>query len=263
MTEQATTEQKRTAIVTGGASGIGLATCERLVRAGLNVVLADLRAERVNQAVEDLRGRVPGASLLAVAGDVRNEADMNALAERALAQFGRIDVLVHAAGILRPPGSPMKLLPDITPDEWDMVVDTNLKGTFLANRAVLPTMMRQKDGQIVNIASTSGRVGRAFDSAYCASKFGVMGLTESLAGEVRQYGIRVFAVLPDAVDTPIWSQNGPIPAPEGALPPDRVAAVIESLLNLPGDTMLENVVVTPFRSRKRRVIKAATPGPVS
>jgi NAD(P)-dependent dehydrogenase (short-subunit alcohol dehydrogenase family) len=253
MDETTTSIRNRVAIVTGGASGIGLAVCERLARAGFCVAVADLNGERVAKTVETLRAASPEARLLALAADVRREPDMTDMARRVLEQFGRIDVLVHSAGILRPPGSAMKILPDLTPAEWDAVVDTNLKGTFLANRAVLPAMIRQKEGQIVNISSTSGRVGRAFDSAYCASKFGVIGLTESLAGEVRQYGVRVFAVLPDAVDTPIWSQNGPIPAPEGSLPPDRVAAVIEYLVNLPPDTTMENVVITPFRSRKRRM----------
>jgi NAD(P)-dependent dehydrogenase (short-subunit alcohol dehydrogenase family) len=135
--------------------------------------------------------------------------------------------------------------------EWDEVIDTNLKGTFLSNHAVLPTMIRQRRGQIVNISSTSGRQGRAYDSAYCASKFGVIGLSEALAQEVLQYNIRVQVILPDAVDTPLWHQNGPIPRPAGALPVARVADLIVYLLKLPGDCLLVNPVIAPFRTRRR------------
>jgi NAD(P)-dependent dehydrogenase (short-subunit alcohol dehydrogenase family) len=141
---------------------------------------------------------------------------------------------------------------DISTEEFDLVLGTNLKGTFLVNRAVLPTMIRGKQGQIVNVASTSGRIGRPFDSVYCASKFGVVGLTQSLAEEVRQFGIKVQVILPDAVDTPLWDQNGPVRAPDWSLPPERIAEVIAYMVTLPADTILGEVAVHPFRSRKRR-----------
>jgi NAD(P)-dependent dehydrogenase (short-subunit alcohol dehydrogenase family) len=136
--------------------------------------------------------------------------------------------------------------------EWGAVIDTNLKGTFLCNRAVLPIMIKQRGGQIINISSTSGLKGRAFDSVYCASKFGIIGLSEALSEEVRQYGIRVHVVLPDAVDTPIWEQNAPVRAPEDSLSPERIASVITYLVGLPGDTVLENLVIRPLRTRRRK-----------
>jgi len=138
-------------------------------------------------------------------------------------------------------------------EEYESVIDTNLKGTFLTNRAVLRKMLTQKRGQIVNVSSTSGLKGRPLDSLYSASKAGVIGLSESIAEEVRMFGIRVQVVMPGAVDTPLWKQNGPMPtAPPGSLPPERVAEVIAMCLSLPPDTTCERLVIEPFRKRKTR-----------
>ena len=140
---------------------------------------------------------------------------------------------------------------ELSVEEFDLIVNTNLKGTFLTNRAVLGSMFKQKSGQIINVASTSGRKARPLDSAYCASKFGVVGLTESLAEEVRSFGIRVQLVLPDAVDTPLWDQNGPVPVPDWALPPERIAEAIVWLLCLPPDATVGEIAVHPLRVRER------------
>jgi NAD(P)-dependent dehydrogenase (short-subunit alcohol dehydrogenase family) len=182
--------------------------------------------------------------------DVRREEQMEEMARQTLSRFGRIDILVAGAGILRLKGTSPKPLVELSLEEWDAVVDTNLRGTFLSNRAVLPAMMAQRKGQIVNISSTYGRQGRAYDSAYCASKFGIVGLSEALAEEVRQYHVKVHLVMPDAVDTPLWEQNGPIPRPPNALPAERVADLINFLLTLPDDTILLNTTIAGFRGRR-------------
>lgn len=242
----------KVAVVTGGVSGIGRATCARLIGAGASVAVVDLHHDAVDDAVKDLLALDPGASVIGITGDVRREPDMADMAGRVAQRFDRIDILIHSAGILRAAGSGPKPMHRVSVEECNLVIDTNLKGTFLSNRAVLPIMMKQRSGQIVNISSVSGMEARAMDAVYCASKFGVVGLTESLADEVRKYGVRVFLVLPDAVDTPMWDQNGPIPAPEGALPPERVARWIEHLLSLPADMTIGRTVVSAFRSRDRR-----------
>jgi len=177
---------------------------------------------------------------------------MEEMVRRTVAHFGQIDILITSAGILRAKGRGPRLVAEMPTSEWDEVIETNLKGVFLSNHAVLSTMIKQRRGQIVNISSTSGRQGRAYDSAYCASKFGVIGLSEALAQELLQYNIRVHVILPDAVDTPLWHQNGPIPRPVGALPASRVADLIVYLLTLPGDCVLVNPVIAPFRTRRRR-----------
>ncbi len=240
------------AIVTGGASGIGRATCHALYREGASVIIVDCNKVAVEQTISELK-EVGGEQVsMGIIADVRKENDLDEMARQTLERFGRIDILVHSAGILRGKDNTPKILAQISTDEMNDVIDTNLKGTFLCNRAVLPAMIKQQAGKIINISSTSGRKGRAFDSVYCASKFGVIGLSESLAEEVRRYGIKVQTVLPDAVNTPLWDQNGPIRAPEHALSPERVAELIVYMLKLPEDTIFENIVISPFPTRRRK-----------
>jgi NAD(P)-dependent dehydrogenase (short-subunit alcohol dehydrogenase family) len=184
--------------------------------------------------------------------DIRIETDMEDMARITLERFGSIDILVHSAAILRGKGSQPKMMVDVETVEWDEVMSTNLKGTFLCNRAVLPAMVKQRAGQIINISSTSGLRGRALDSVYSASKFGVMGLSQALAEEVRPYGIRVQVVAPDAIDTPMWDQNGPIRPTGDALAPSRVADLIAYMVALPLDAVLGDVVIAPFRFRRRK-----------
>lgn len=246
--------KEKVALVTGGASGIGKATALRFARAGMKVAIADINEASIQATL----GELQPASAIGVRVDVRSEADVDAMVRKVEEAFGRIDILVHSAGILRAKDSGPKALVDMTAQEMNDVVDINLKGTFLCNRAVVPVMMKQRSGQIVNISSTSGKIGRAFDSMYCASKFGVVGLTESLAEEVRKYNIKVFLLMPDAIATPLWDQNGPIPAPEDALDPDRVAGLIEYMVGLPPDTILQNVTIAPFRGGRKRKAKPET-----
>ena len=244
----------RVAIVTGGTGGIGRAVTLALARRGCAVAVVDRDRQRIAQVCDSVAGlaneqrvapRALGLNL-----DVTDEQDMQNMASQVVAALGRIDILVTCAGVLRFPGSSPKPMVQLTEEEWDFVLDVNLKGVFLSNRAVLATMMQQRGGTIINVASTSGQQGRAHDSAYCASKFGVIGLTESLAEEVRPYAIRAQTVLPDAVDTPLWDQNGPI-RPEHALPAERVGELIAFMASLPPDTILVAPVIAPFRSRKR------------
>lgn len=245
------------AIVTGACGGIGRATCLSLAREGAGLVLVDLDQDRLKGIVKEIAAPWgQGESLerpLGLALDVRDEYDMEEMARQTLDRFGRIDILVGAAGILRLKGSGPKLAVDMSIEEWDIVLGTNLKGIFLSNRSVLQTMISQRKGSIVNLSSVSGRAGRAYDSVYCASKFGVIGFSEALAEEVRQYNIRVQVVLPDAVDTSMWEQNGPIPRPPSVLPAARVADFIAYLLTLPEDTMLVNPIIAPFQPRRRKV----------
>ena len=237
------------AIVTGGASGIGRAVAFRLVRDGASVAVVDVSPERTEETVRALQTERPGAEVLGCAVDVRREDQVEKMKDETLGRFGRIDILVASAGILRGvPGKPQTLAE--TPVEaWDKVIETNLTGMFLTIRAVLPVMQKQRRGNIITLSSVSGRKGIAYDSAYCASKFGVIGLSESLAEEVRPYGIRVQAVLPEVVDTPILAQNGPIFRPPDMLSAERVADFIAYLLALPEDTWMLNPVIAPSRRR--------------
>lgn len=235
------------AIVTGGGGGIGRACVGRLAGAGARVVVVD-RDERAAAAAAS----EAGGEALVQALDVTREDDMARMAEETLARFGRIDVLVAAAGLLRVGGG-VKTVADTPLAEWEAVLAVNLTGTFLSNRAVLPAMLAVRKGDIVNVSSTSGQRGRPFDGPYCASKFGVIGFSESLAEEVSRQGVRVQTVLPDAVDTPLWEQNGSAALkPTEMLDPGDVADFVVYLLSLPRDAFLLNPVLLPFTGRKRR-----------
>jgi NAD(P)-dependent dehydrogenase (short-subunit alcohol dehydrogenase family) len=243
------------AIVTGAASGIGRATALALAREGASVALVDRDRGRLEDVAREARSAAAPAAperILVSTTDVSSEVEVDAMARGVLDRFGRIDALVHCAGILRAGGGAPRRLADVSLAEWNGVLDVNLRGTFLCNRAVLPAMMKRREGQVINLSSTSGRRGRALDGPYCASKFGVLGLTESLAEEVRPFGIKVLGILPAAVDTPLWQQNAPIAAPQEALAPERVADLILYVLKLPRDTILDHLTIAPFRTRRRR-----------
>jgi NAD(P)-dependent dehydrogenase (short-subunit alcohol dehydrogenase family) len=236
----------RVALITGAAGGIGAATARALAARGARLVLTDRSEDGLGALAADLPDAVT------TVGDVSSEADMAAFAALAVERFGTIDILVTTAAILRGREG-MRTLADTSFEEWKRLIDVNLTGTFLANRAVLPAMLAQKRGDIVNLSSVSGRQGRAFDGPYSASKAGIIGLSESLAEEVHREGVRVQTLLPDAVDTGLWSQSGGTALkPRNMLTPDRVAALICYLLALPRDTYLLNSVVAPMATRRRK-----------
>jgi NAD(P)-dependent dehydrogenase (short-subunit alcohol dehydrogenase family) len=237
----------QTIIVTGATGGIGGACVRALFAKGANVVLVDRSEERMAPFVEEGRERA-----LPLVLDVGVEDDMARMAEATVERFGAIDGLIAAAGILRTSGQP-RVVADTSFDEWRTILQVNLTGTFLSNRAVLAQMTKQGRGDIINVSSTSGRQGRPFDAAYCASKFGVVGFSESLAEEVGRVGIRVQTLLPDAVDTPLWDQSGTAAIrPRELLTTERVAEVILYLMTLPRDTYILNPTLYPTRQRTRR-----------
>ncbi len=240
-------------VVTGGTGGIGMAVCEACAAEGASVVVVDLNQDRIDSAVSRLNEAAPcSKGHLGLKVDVSSETDCVHMAQATLERFGRIDALVASAGILRLRGTSPKPIVDVTLEEWDQVIDVNLKGVFLTNRAVLPAMIQQRGGCIINVSSVQGLLGRANDGVYCASKFGVIGLSQAIAEEVKSYGIKVQAIMPHAVDTPMWDQNGPIPRPSFALPPERVAELILFMLAQPEDTVLMGTVIAPLGARKRK-----------
>jgi NAD(P)-dependent dehydrogenase (short-subunit alcohol dehydrogenase family) len=242
----------KVAIVTGGSSGIGRQVCLALAREGARVVVVGRDRDRVAATVTEIKAIASESSCIAQALgaelDVCLEQDMEAMAKETLNRFGRIDVLVACAGILRAESKRPTSIRETSAQEWDRVLDTNLRGVFLCNRAVLRTMMKQRSGQIINVASLSGRQALALDAPYCASKFGVIGLTEALAGEMRSYGVRVQAILPGDTDTPIWSQNKSFPQSVYVMPVEHVADMVRYLLIWPMDSTFGEVAIAPLRT---------------
>lgn len=251
----------RVAIVTGGGSGIGRGASLALAEAGAAVVVVGRTLRSLEDTVEEIhRVGGDGSPTRALAADVRREDELAAVVAGTVETFGRIDILVCSAGLLRAVQAGPKPVAKLTYDEWSAVIQTNLRGTFLSSKAVLPTMIRQRSGDIVHLSSTSGLRGYAYDAAYCSSKFGIIGFSESLREEVRRYGIRVQALLPGPVDTDIWQQNLPVPPPEKVLPVRRVAETILFLLTLPRATMMDQPTIIPFRPHHRPAWRTAGPG---
>jgi 3-oxoacyl-[acyl-carrier protein] reductase len=187
----------RIAVVTGAASGIGKGIAIAFAAEGANVVVADKVAE--TQAVDVLSGiRAHGVAALFVRTDVSDASDVQAMATAALARFGRVDILVNNAGIFTE-----SLIEHMSIDEWDYVVNTNLRGTFLCIRALLAQMLARGDGRIINIASQLGQIGGTSVGHYVASKAGIIGLTKALAREVSRRGVLVNAIAPGPIQTPL------------------------------------------------------------
>lgn len=193
----------QTAIVTGAASGIGRGIAQGLAESEANVVLADINLEGAQKAAAEIAEK-SGARTLAVKVDVTSADDTAALAEKVKAEFGRIDILVNNAGIA--PAFPLSEFPE---DRWDLAIDINLKGYFLCAKAVVPRMIEQGGGNIVNISSKTGIRGSGNNSAYNASKFGVIGLAQGWCRELSKHNIRANSVLPGNVlrGSGIWNDE--------------------------------------------------------
>jgi 3-oxoacyl-[acyl-carrier protein] reductase len=184
----------RAAVVTGGTRGIGLAIARALAEDGASVVVSGRAAGRLESAVTEIE--TLGASALGVAADQSKREDCDRLVDAAQERFGRIDVLVTNAGITRD-----QLLVRMKDDDWDQVLDTNLRDVFLMTRAVAKSMMRQKSGRIINIASTAGAMGNPGQVNYSAAKAGVIGLTNAAARELAHWNILGNAVAPGLIET--------------------------------------------------------------
>jgi len=191
------------AIVTGAASGIGRGIAEGLAESGADVVLADINLDGAAKTAQEIAATF-GVRTLALKVDVTRKADTAAMAERTIAEFGRIDILVNNAGI-----APAFSITDFPEDRWDLAISINLKGYFLCGQAVAGQMIKQRSGNIVNISSKTGVRGSANNSAYNASKFGVIGLAQGWSRELAKHGIRVNSILPGNViqGSGIWSDD--------------------------------------------------------
>jgi NAD(P)-dependent dehydrogenase (short-subunit alcohol dehydrogenase family) len=181
------------AIVTGGGRAIGKRIALRLAEDGLDVVLASPARPELETAAAEVEAR--GRRALAVVTDVTHEDQVHALAQQTLHAFGRIDVLVNNAGIIGPTAP----VAAVRRDDWDEVLAVNLTGAFLCAKAVLPAMAAQRSGRIINIASVAGKIAYALRSPYAVSKWGLIGLTLTLAKEVGAHNIQVNAVCPGPV----------------------------------------------------------------
>jgi 3-oxoacyl-[acyl-carrier protein] reductase len=186
----------KVALITGGAQGIGKVTALLLASRGANVAVSDINIHGALETVKEVEGL--GRRGLALEGDVSNPADAENIVAKTVEQLGGIDILVNNAGIARD-----RLLLRMTEEDWDAVLNVNLKGTFNCTKAAVKYMIKRKSGKIVNIASVVGEMGNTGQANYAASKAGIIGLTKSIAREYAQRGINVNAIAPGYVETPM------------------------------------------------------------
>ena len=210
----------KTALVTGGSRGLGRAVCLELAKGGANVVLCyagnEAAAQETVREIEAL-----GAKALTICCDVSDAAQVDALVKAAVETFGRIDILVNNAGITRD-----NLLMRMSEADFDAVISTNLKGTFLCMKAVSRLMLKQRYGRIVNLSSVVGLRGNAGQVNYAASKAGVVGMTKSLAKELASRGVTVNAVAPGFIETDMTAAltDAARAAAQGSIPMNRLGA---------------------------------------
>lgn len=186
--------KNKNALITGAGKGIGKAIALALAKEGVNVVLVSRTADDIEKLATKIRSLRVKA--LAITADVSDITSIDQAVAKAVEEFGSIDILINNAGI----AAFGKFL-ELEPTEWERIIKVNLMGTYYATRAVLPNMIERQTGDIINISSTAGQRGNALTSAYSASKFAVLGLTESLMQEVRKHNIRVTALTPSTVAT--------------------------------------------------------------
>ena len=218
----------KTAIVTGGAGGIGTAICQRLAGEGAFVIVTDTNAENAHKVAADITAA--GGSAVAIPADISSEAACTDLIAQAFALRGQIDVLVNNAGITRD-----TLLMRMTEEQWDEVINTNLKSAFNLTKAVIKPMLKARSGSIINMSSVVGVKGNAGQANYAASKAGLIGFTKSIAAELGSRNIRCNAIAPGFIETEMtakldekvvqsWREG--IPLKRGGSPEDVANACV-------------------------------------
>jgi NAD(P)-dependent dehydrogenase (short-subunit alcohol dehydrogenase family) len=228
----------RCAIVTGAARGLGEATTRALVEDACRVAILDLNASRLNAVAANL-----GPAVIPVAADIAREDAVEAAIGQVLDAFGRIDFLVNCAGI-----DHTLSLADLSVEQWDRILAVNLRGPFLLARSVFPVMCRQNGGHIVNVASTAAVRAWPNASAYCASKWGLVGFTRALGTEGRDHNVRATTIIPGGMQTEFFDR------PDLAIKPDsknlndpaNVARVIAFTLGQPAASVVQEIIVTPL-----------------
>ena len=226
------------AIVTGAGRGIGHAVANALAREDATVVLAARSRQQLAATAATIRES--GGAALAIPTDVTQDAAVEAMVEQAIAELGRVDVLVTAAGV-----ASFGPVAGTKPGDWDAMLAVNLRAVMVTCRAVLPIMIRQRRGTIINVASVAAQRAIPGAAVYTATKAGVVGFSRVLAEELRAEGVRVGVLVPGAVDTPLWDTIPNPPDRSRMLRPEEVARAAVLMASLPPGSSLEELTLLP------------------
>ncbi len=232
--------KNRIAIITGGGRGIGRATALALAKEGADIVLAARTEDEITAVADEVKQL--GRRALPIKTDVQQKTEVDAMVTQTLDTFGRVDILVNNAGVaIHNP------IPKIREEDWDLTMAVNLKGVFLCTQAVFSHMCEQKYGHIINVSSVSGKFGHVNGGSYCASKFAVVGFTETTNNEGRPHGVKASVVCPGPVDTKMRRDNHPDDVIGNLTLPEDVADLILFLVSQsPRAHTLEAVIRTPL-----------------
>lgn len=236
--------KNQVAIISGASQGIGETLARHLARAGVNLVLCARSIDKLEALAEELTQKHPDLKILSFPCNVQNHLDVQSVVDETLAAFDRIDILINNAGVAPHTG----LLQEISIQDIDRTIDTNLKGAIYFMRAVLGPMVHRQGGTIININSIAGKTAFPYWSVYAASKFGLHAITEAVAEEQRRNNIKVIGIYPGAVDTPIW--NGLTheqPDRAGMLDADTVAETVLYILSQPSKVFISDVTLAPLQ----------------
>ncbi|MBU2534614.1 MAG: SDR family oxidoreductase [Chloroflexota bacterium] len=209
----------KVAIITGGNRGIGKAISLAFAREGAKVVVVGRNKSRCNEVVDQVIKE--GGEAISIQVDVASEADVARMAKQTKDKYQRIDILVNNAAV----NLPYRTVSELTLEEWNWILNVNLTGPFLCIRSVLPEMITQRSGKIINLSSIGGRHGAAGRTPYRATKAAIINLTECIAAEVKEFGIDVNAICPGAVDTDMLREITGGEIPTHTMPPEDIAAV--------------------------------------
>ncbi|MER8961505.1 SDR family oxidoreductase [Mesorhizobium sp. M0701] len=238
--------ENKVVVITGASSGLGEATARHLAARGASVVLGARRSHRIDALVQELTGA--GHKAKAVTTDVTDAGQVQNLVNTAVREFGRIDVMLNNAGLM-----PLAPLERLKVDEWDRMIDVNIKGVLYGIAAALPYMKEQRSGHIINVSSVYGHVVDPGAAVYCATKFAVRALSEGLRKEVKPYNIRTTVISPGAVSTELLEHISEKDIQQGtrdfvskiAVGPDTFARTVAFAINEPDDVDINEILFRP------------------
>ena len=236
----------KVAVVTGGSRGIGYCIAERLLREGVKVYICGRDGQVLNQSLEKLRAH-GGAGIEGMGADVGRYEDCQKLIHAAAARFGGIDILVNNAGI-----GILKPVDQLTPQEWDITIHTNLSGVFYCCREAIPLMRQRGGGYIFNISSLAGVNPFPGGSAYNASKFGLNGFSEAMMQDIRYDGIRVSYIMPGSVDTDFGGAPGSRAHHGWKLTGEDIAKAVVDLYTYPSTTLASRIEMRPSQPPRKK-----------